>query len=146
MNKTRTKELQTLLCRCYNELSNSDEMDKVRSALILEVARALEVGQVSNGHTHWPTWDICEGLLAFLNEKTGKRFDARTYDGKPTRSLQLIHARLHSLGPEKGVDIAEGIILRKWQQWKGTEMEVFLRPSTLFGKEKFEQYRGEVLL
>lgn len=101
----------------------------------------------ANGHwPDWPTWDLCEGLLSFLNQKTGKRFDARTYDGKPTRSLQLIHARLHSLGPEKGVDIVEGVILRKWQQWKGTEMEVFLRPSTLFGKEKFEQYRGEVLL
>ena len=34
------------------------------------------------------------------------------------------------------------VIDKKWKQWKGTEYQEFVRPSTLFG-EKFEFYLNE---
>lgn len=34
------------------------------------------------------------------------------------------------------------VIEKKWADWKGTEFENYMRPSTLFGK-KFENYLNE---
>jgi uncharacterized phage protein (TIGR02220 family) len=34
------------------------------------------------------------------------------------------------------------VIDKKWDEWKGTKFEQFVRPSTLFG-EKFENYLNE---
>ena len=40
------------------------------------------------------------------------------------------------------LDDFKSVIDRKLQQWKGTEYQKFVRPSTLFGK-KFENYLNE---
>lgn len=70
--------------------------------------------------------------LHWLNEQSGKHFR------ECESSLAPIHARLK----ENGVDI-EGVkkmISRQCLQWKGDKMEEFLRPQTLFGKQKFDAY------
>ena len=70
--------------------------------------------------------------LYFLNEKTGKHFR------EMESSLAPINARLK----ENGVTI-EGVkqmIARQCAMWMGTRMQEYLRPETLFGKEKFENY------
>lgn len=70
--------------------------------------------------------------LHWLNEKSGKKFR------ESEKSLAPINARLK----EKGVDI-EGVkkmIERQCQRWLGTSMAEYLRPETLFGKEKFDGY------
>jgi uncharacterized phage protein (TIGR02220 family) len=70
--------------------------------------------------------------LHFLNEKSGKHFR------ESATSLAPINARLQ----EDGVDIAgvRQMIARQCQMWKDTRMQEYLRPETLFGKEKFNSY------
>lgn len=71
-------------------------------------------------------------ILHFLNETTGSHFR------ESESSLAPINARLK----EKDVTL-EGVkqmIARQHSLWKGTKFEEYLRPSTLFGKEKFNQY------
>lgn len=75
-------------------------------------------------------------ILAFLNAKTGKKFR------EVPANLMLIQARLKS-----GVDVqtCRTLIMRKIHDWKEKpEMQVYLRPETLFGKTKFEGYLAEV--
>ena len=82
-------------------------------------------------------------LLEFLNTKSGKNF--RAYIGvngheKPTKSLELVLARLQ----EFSMDDLRGMVAMKCRRWKDDpKMCEFLRPSTLFGKEKCEMYVGE---
>lgn len=77
----------------------------------------------------------CRVALFYLNEKSGNLFrEARG-------NFELITARLK----EPGVTI-EGVKLMidaKCREWKGTEWEKFLRPSTLFGRSKFDDYYGQ---
>lgn len=70
--------------------------------------------------------------LHWLNEKSGKHFR------ECESSLAPINARLQ----EPGVDI-EGVkkmIERQCLRWLGTEQADYLRPETLFGKQKFDGY------
>jgi len=75
-------------------------------------------------------------VLAFLNGKTRRHF-------RPSETtLKPIRARL-----KEGFTVAEcrAVIARKFRAWSGDpKMAEFLRPSTLFGAEKFAQYVGEV--
>jgi uncharacterized phage protein (TIGR02220 family) len=72
-------------------------------------------------------------LLELLNAKSGRDFR------KSESSLTPIIARL----AESGVTF-EGVVKmidRQVSRWKGdAKMEEYLRPSTLFGKEKFNEY------
>jgi len=74
-------------------------------------------------------------LLKALNGMTGKNF--RFVD----TNLNLIKQRLKSGIPR---DTLHAMIGFKCRQWKGTDQEQYLRPSTLFGKEKCEQYIGQL--
>jgi uncharacterized phage protein (TIGR02220 family) len=71
-------------------------------------------------------------VLAYLNKVSRREYRAMN------SSLAPIDARLK----EEGVTV-EGcklMIDRQVARWKGTHMEEYLRPSTLFGKEKFNEY------
>lgn len=71
-------------------------------------------------------------VLHLLNELSGSKFrESKT-------SLAPIDARLK----EPGVSIEEvkKMVHRQVTLWKGTKMNNFLRPETLFGKEKFDGY------
>lgn len=71
-------------------------------------------------------------IIHFLNEKTGRAFR------EVGANLGVISARLK----ESGVDLdgCRKMIERQVILWKGTDMERFIQPSTLFGKEKFDGY------
>lgn len=76
-----------------------------------------------------------ESLITFLNEKTGKQF-------RPVEAnLDMVASRL-----KEGVTVEDcrAMIAKKSREWKGTEMEQYLRPATLFNKTKFAQYIGEL--
>lgn len=76
-------------------------------------------------------------VLDFLNYKTGSAF--RTID----TNLKLITSILKS-----GVPVADMrmVITSKCTEWlDDPTMAHYLRPATLFGKNKFEQYYGEYL-
>jgi uncharacterized phage protein (TIGR02220 family) len=73
--------------------------------------------------------------IDYLNSKA----DTQYRYGNSNR--KLINARL------KDYDIREicGVIKKKCDEWKGTEMARYLRPSTLFNATKFEEYLNQDL-
>lgn len=73
-------------------------------------------------------------IIDYLNEKTNSKY---SYTGK--EQVRHISARL-SEGYK--VDDFKKVIDIKCKKWQGTEMEQYLRPSTLFGT-KFENYLNE---
>lgn len=74
-------------------------------------------------------------VLAFLNQKTGK-----AYQDTDT-NLDFVVARLKEGYTE---DMCRMVIARKFRDWsKDDKMAGYLRPATLFNREKFNQYAGE---
>lgn len=73
-------------------------------------------------------------VLTYLNEQAGR--DYRPVNG----NLSFIAARLLE---GAGVEDCKAVIDRKCREWKGGEMEKYLRPATLFNATKFAQYQGE---
>ena len=80
--------------------------------------------------------DCAIEVLNFLNEKTGRNY--RPVDV----NINFIKARL-----ESGITVEDlkSIIAMKVREWRGDPvMDKFLRPATLFNREKCEQYYGEL--
>jgi DNA replication protein DnaT len=75
-------------------------------------------------------------ILDFLNSKTGRHY-------KPgAANLEMIVARL-----KDGATVEEcrGVIAKKCREWIGdADMNLYLRPGTLFNRTKFAQYQGEL--
>lgn len=76
-------------------------------------------------------------VLQHLNQKTGARF--RDID----TNLRLIRERLKT-----GVSVESmcRVIDYKAHEWQETDMAKYLRPSTLFRAQNFEQYLGQLEL
>ena len=79
--------------------------------------------------------DIYISVISHLNEKAGTNYRASS---QATR--ELINGRL-----SEGftVDDFKKVIDKKCAEWKGSEMEKYLRPETLFKRSKFESYLNE---
>lgn len=73
-------------------------------------------------------------IVDYLNDRTGKHYRL----GKNVR--KLINARLSE---GYTVDDFKTVIDHKVASWKGTEMEQYLRPSTLFAPSHFDDYLNE---
>lgn len=71
-------------------------------------------------------------ILVFLNETAGRKY--RPIDAH----LKFITARLS----EQGVTVEEvkKMLVRQCKEWKGTDMDKYLRPETLFNATKFAGY------
>lgn len=78
--------------------------------------------------------DYVKQIVEYLNERTGKKYRVTN---RKTKSL--IESRV-----KEGFTIEdfEKVIDTKTKTWKGTDMEKYLRPETLFGS-KFEGYLNE---
>lgn len=79
---------------------------------------------------------IATEIILFLNEKSGKRF-------KPVRvNLDFVLARIAEGYTE---DELRMVVMRQVREWKHDDlMKKYLRPATLFNREKFSQYFGEL--
>ena len=79
--------------------------------------------------------DIYISVISHLNEKAGTSYRASS---QATR--ELINGRL-----SEGftVDDFKKVIDKKCAEWKGGDMEKYLRPETLFKRSKFESYLNE---
>jgi uncharacterized phage protein (TIGR02220 family) len=77
---------------------------------------------------------VWKEIIDYLNKVCGTRF--KYID----ESKKLINARL-----EQGytVDDIKSVIDKKYDEWHGTDMGKYLRPSTLFNKTKFDSYYNE---
>jgi uncharacterized phage protein (TIGR02220 family) len=80
--------------------------------------------------------EAAKRVLEFLNEKTGRNY-------RPTSvNLDKIAARLREDYTEMQ---CRQVVVKKCREWMPDEkMAVYLRPATLFGREKFAQYAGEL--
>lgn len=74
-------------------------------------------------------------IVKYLNNKTGKEF---RHSSKA--NARLIDARLNE---GYSVDDFKKVIDTKTAEWKGTDMEQYLRPETLFSASKFESYLNQ---
>jgi uncharacterized phage protein (TIGR02220 family) len=75
-------------------------------------------------------------VLAFLNEKTGRHYQA------VRANLEMIEARLKDGAT---IDELRAVVAKKCREWTGNEkMAPYLRPATLFNRTKFAQYQGEL--
>ena len=74
-----------------------------------------------------------EDVLAHLNAETGRSFEA------VGENLKLITARIESVNGD--IEGVKAMVSRQCALWKNDpKMSEYLRPSTLFGKEKFRGY------
>lgn len=81
--------------------------------------------------------DVAKRVLAFLNEKTGRRYR------EVKVNLDMISARLKEGATELE---CKQVIAKKCREWATDEnMAIYLRPATLFNRTKFAQYQGELL-
>ena len=76
----------------------------------------------------------CREIIAYLNEKTGKRFTAKSRDTRGHISARL----------DEGFTVEDfkTVIDKKCKEWLGTDMEKYIRPETLFSR-KFDRYLNE---
>ncbi len=79
--------------------------------------------------------DIKE-IVNYLNENAGTHYRSTT-----DATIKVITARLNE---KFTVDDFKTVIDKKVSQWKGTSMEEYLRPQTLFGS-KFESYLNQTI-
>lgn len=92
-----------------------------------------------NGSQHYAD---AEDVLGYLNRASRKGFEFRNRSGELTASAERIIARLKQ-GYTKQ-ELRE-VVHAKCEQWRDDErMAEYLRPATLFAKENFEQYLGEL--
>lgn len=97
------------------------------------------VGLAPNGTQLWAD---AEALLEFLNQRTGKHFEAKKPDGSRTKTITLIHTLLKN--QYTPVQIKQ-VIANRWLKWgSDPKMQEYLRPSTLFRPSNFENYLGEL--
>ena len=75
-----------------------------------------------------------QSVIEYLNNKTGKHYKSTT-----NKTQTVIKARCNEGFTE---DDFKKVIDNKATEWKGTDMEKFLRPETLFGN-KFEGYLNQ---
>ena len=77
---------------------------------------------------------VIRDTIEYLNSVAGTQYSDTNID-----TMNVIFS-LMDRGYE--LDDFKSVIDKKWEQWKGTEYQKFVRPSTLFGK-KFENYLNE---
>jgi uncharacterized phage protein (TIGR02220 family) len=92
-----------------------------------------------NGAAYYPD---AEDVLGYLNRLTGKGFEFRNRLGEITASGEKIVKRLRQGYTRE--ELRE-VVHAKAEQWRHDDkMAEYLRPATLFSKENFEQYLGEL--
>lgn len=92
-----------------------------------------EIVQIQKQDREKSRAEQAKDVLEFLNVKAGRNF-------RPTRvNLEFIENRL-----KEGYTLEDckQVVAMKCREWAGTEMDMYLRPSTLFNCEKFNQYVG----
>lgn len=115
-----------------NVTSRVTSCDGTEEELELEKELELEeeVNTLSSNSTVYPYQQVIE----YLNNKTGKHYKHTT-----NKTQTVIKARCNEGFTE---DDFKKVIDNKVAEWKGTDMEKFLRPETLFGN-KFEGYLNQ---
>lgn len=99
-----------------------------KPALIIKVN--FKTGEVTAESAAADTRDA-DGIIDYLNAVAGTRFQ------RTPKNRSHINARLaEGCTPED----CRRVIDSRWAAWRGTGMQEYMRPCTLFNSEKFEGY------
>lgn len=122
----RQRLLKSKVAKSAMVADSARQSSKICGAGSQNLRGCIHIGEKENRNNIY----IVE-IVEYLNEKTGKNFRAAA-----ERTQKHINARL-----QEGytVDDFKTVIENKVSEWKGTSMEQYLRPETLFGT-KFESY------
>lgn len=91
-----------------------------------------------NGHDLKTMRQQAVAVVAFLNEKTQRNYEPGTVN------IDLIVARMKEGATAED---CRAVIAKKCREWlTDPEMNVYLRPATLFNRTKFAQYKGELVV
>ena len=96
------------------------------------VSKKSHIKIVSEDDKHF-----CTRVIEYLNDKAGTYYPAK-YPSPATTSILQRKADYDCI-----IEDFFSVIDRKVKQWKGTDFEIYLRPSTLFNRTKFGNYIGE---
>ncbi|RXS23204.1 replication protein [Staphylococcus saprophyticus] len=113
-----------------NVTSRVTSCNGTEEELELEKELEEEVNTLSGNPTVYPY----KNVIDFLNQKTDKNYKSTT-----RKTKDLIKARCNEGFNEQDF---QTVIDNKVTEWKGTDMEKYLRPETLFGT-KFESYLNQ---
>lgn len=138
-NRVITEEQQT----CNREVTGEQQADNTRVTTIEEKKEVkkerMEEGKKVDHMSSCTSADRTpeypyKAVIDYLNTKMGTSYRASSKD-----TQKHIRARF-----QEGYTLIdfEKVIDKKVREWKGTEFEKFLRPSTLFGS-KFENYLNQ---
>ena len=120
---------------------NDDRRDRTRWFSVTEAGFALdrndECGDVTDAVVERPAKRVTREseepeVIRYLNERAGTSFKESAQG-----HLRLIRGRLSE---GYTLDDFRKVIDSKVDEWLGTEMETYLRPSTLFAPSHFDEY------
>lgn len=78
---------------------------------------------------------VAKQVIDYLNLKTGRKYQ------HTKTNIGLVNARI-----KEGITVEQlrQVIDQKCKEWSGSKFEQYLRPATLFGAEKCNQYVGQI--
>lgn len=123
------QQYQRLLTEITSESLNTQEKENIKEK---EAAEAESSGKEQGQERDT---DFVAQVVAHLNEVSGSSFRAQT---ESTRKAILARR-----GEGYGLEDFRSVIDDRWAQWKGSDMEQYMRPDTLFRPSKFESYLSE---
>lgn len=106
-------------------LKASDKGDSELLVYIIECVRESKINKDKK-------YQECVQVLDYLNKKCGTRYRANE------SNMKFIRARLK----DYKIEDLLAVIDKKCKEWKGTNMQMYLRPETLFNATKFETYHN----
>lgn len=117
--------------------ASNEQAKRTASAQETEAEAETEKKRHMSGKPdHDPTREQAKDILAYLNAKTGRAY--RMVDS----NLKVVAARLKSGATIEQVKAVIDAKVKKWGN--DPKMVEYLRPETLFGEKKFEQYLGQL--
>lgn len=134
LQKNKSKIIEILSILVVNPQTQNYSSDFLE---IFEKGVTFITGRQQTGNI--PPKEEHKEIIDYLNE-ISKRTPENAYSHTNGNTQQLIYARLRE---GYTVEHFKRVIDRKWEQWKGTQAEIYMRPSTLFSIKHFEEYLKE---
>lgn len=128
MTKVKNK---SLIYQVFDHITDRDDLNETVRKIIDEYEKENEKDNDNENEVSYTDSSTIREIVEYLNLKTGYHYK---YTTKATRTK--IEARLNE---GYTLDDFKKVIDKKVAEWKGTKMEQYLRPETLFGT-KFEGY------
>lgn len=89
----------------------------------------------NNSMSSKPDNAVAKQVIDYLNLKTGRKYQ------HTKTNIGLVNARI-----KEGITVEQlhQVVDQKCKEWTGSKFEQYLRPATLFGAEKCNQYVGQI--